>query len=100
MGGKGWDGMQDTVEERSVMTIRAGWRLACPVCGHRERIDGGIEGCPVCNAAGRTSALLVDYGDLAPYSGPAPRGVGIWTNWGEWLPAAPPEHCLTLGEGN
>ena len=44
--------------------------------------------------------MLIDYADWAPYPGRERRGVGIWANWGEWLPAVPPEHQLTLGEGN
>jgi threonine synthase len=80
--------------------INNGWSLACPACGAVAPIDGGLDGCPVCRAAGRTNAMLVNYPEWAPYPGGARRGVGIWANWGDWLPAVPPEHRLTLGEGN
>lgn len=92
--------MQTVQGSDAATVLRNGWRLKCPACGRIEPIDGGHEGCPDCKALGRTSALLVDYDPLAPYPGGQRGGVGIWANWGDWLPAAPPEHRLTLGEGN
>src|SRR4051794_11243726 len=81
--------------------MRSGWSIKCPTCGHMEaEIDGGLKGCPVCLAAGRTSAMLVDYDPLPPYPGNERTGVGIWEHWGGWLPSVPSEHRLTLGEGN
>jgi threonine synthase len=92
--------MLSASEHGTVTEQRNGWALECPECGHVAAVDAGANGCPVCRAAGRTSAMLVRYEPLAPYPGARHRGVGIWANWGEWLPAAPPEHRLTLGEGN
>jgi threonine synthase len=84
----------------SVTTQRNGWSLNCPVCGFVAPVDAGTDGCPDCRAAGRTGAMVVNYESPAAYAGSQRRGVGIWSNWGDWLPAAPVEHRLTLGEGN
>lgn len=94
--------MQTARNEEAVTAaaMRSGWALRCPACGHAEPVDGGLHGCPTCRAAGRTEAMLIDYVDLAPYPGGARRGVGIWANWGDWLPAVPEGLQLTLGEGN
>ncbi len=79
---------------------RAGWSLRCPACGFAAAIDAGTAGCPRCQTAGRPSALLVDYPAVAPPPGAQTQPAGIWANWGDWLPAVPPAHRLTLGEGN
>ncbi len=69
--------------------MRSGWSIKCPTCGHSEDgIEDGLHGCPVCRANGTTSAMLVDYDPLPPYRGNDPKGVGIWANWGDWLPSA------------
>lgn len=92
--------MQSAIDETKSAGRRDGWVLKCPICGHEADIGGGVEGCAVCKAAGRKNAMLVHYGKLAPYAAEPARGLGIWENWGDWLPAAPEEHRLTLGEGN
>jgi threonine synthase len=92
--------MERAANKLSATARRAGWMLNCPVCRYEEDIDGGVEGCPICKAAGRTSAMIVHYGTLPSYSDLPKRGVGIWESWGAWLPDAPPEQRLTLGEGN
>jgi threonine synthase len=92
--------MQRTDDSGAATAMRNGWSIKCPACGHEAAIDAGIDGCPACREQGRTSAMLVHYDPLAPYPAGNARSVGIWANWGDWLPAAPAEHRLTLGEGN
>jgi threonine synthase len=77
-----------------------GWSLICPACGGVVPIGVYPDGCPACQARGVTEALQVHYPDPAPYPRPEGRPVGIWRNWGGWLPAVPEQHRITLGEGN
>jgi threonine synthase len=81
---------------------RSGWWLQCAVCGASAPVAVHPAGCPACTGRGQKGALVVQY---APESSPpgldeTARPVGIWANWGEWLPAVPAAHQLTLGEGN
>lgn len=92
--------MHSTADNRSATARRPGWLLRCPTCGHEDGIDGGVEGCVVCKSVGRTSAMLVHYESPTAYTETSGRAVGIWESWGDWLPAAPSERRLTLGEGN
>lgn len=84
----------------SATARRYGWLLKCPLCRFEADIDGGVDGCPQCKADGQTSAMLVEYGEMTPYSAFQRNEVGIWRSWGKWLPDAPDVHRLTLGEGN
>jgi threonine synthase len=92
--------MQLAPDDMTTAPRRSGWSLQCGYCGHAAPIDGGLHGCPACRAAGKTNALLVQYDDRPAFPSGERRGVGIWANWSEWLPAVPPEHQVTLGEGN
>src|ERR1700712_4462239 len=79
---------------------RSGWWLSCPKCGTGLPIGMYNHGCPTCHARGDVEALHVDYAPMAPYPDQSKREVGIWNTWGDWLPALPAEHRITLGEGN
>jgi threonine synthase len=79
---------------------RSGWRLRCPACGSTYSIGVYPDGCPACRSSGGTEALSVDYEHPAAYRPAESHGVGIWSNWGQFLPAVPTSMQLTLGEGN
>jgi threonine synthase len=77
----------------------SGWWLACSTCGTAFPVGIYKQGCPECVAAGCKGALLVQY-DTQPGPLPPRKGLGIWANWAQWLPAVDPAHQVTLGEGN
>lgn len=79
---------------------RSGWRLCCPACGSTYPIGVYPDGCPACRSKSKTEALRVDYGDPVTYRPKAIYDVGIWRNWGSFLPGVPPALQVTLGEGN
>src|SRR6478609_3122191 len=79
---------------------RSGWRLRCRACGSIYPIGVYPDGCPSCRSNGKTEALRVDYGDPGTYRPAASHAVGIWRNWGSFLPAVPQSLQVSLGEGN
>jgi threonine synthase len=79
---------------------RSGWRLRCPACGSTYPIGVYPDGCPACRSNGGAEALNVDYEYPGAYRPAESHGVGIWANWGQFLPAVPASMQLTLGEGN
>ena len=79
---------------------RSGWKLRCPACDSIYPIGVYPDGCPACRSNGKTDALRVDYEHAGTYRPEASHGVGIWENWGTFLPDVPPALRVTLGEGN
>ncbi len=93
--------MESTAKQRTAQReVANGWSLICPACGEMQPIGVYPDGCPACHARGISEALQVHYPDPVPWPKASGRPVGVWENWGDWLPAVPEQHRITLGEGN
>ena len=73
---------------------------AVQLVGQASAIGVYPDGCPVCRENGTVEALRVHYETPGAYRPETSHGVGIWSNWGQFLPAVPASKQLTLGEGN
>jgi threonine synthase len=67
--------------------------LVCTVCGHRTVMAAMPSTCPRCD--GILDARFPEKPDTGP---DGVESEGLWC-WQRWLPACPPEHRITLGEG-